>query len=442
MHYTGAKPLIFFGSNLVVICSLLSEQSNLQVRAVEQLPARERQHLRPGRELRQHRYTKEPHLPPSDFLTAQSTRANSGPGEEGSMDCGSLLQRGADAYRNQSAIRNATLSNLESGFLLTMTVHDDKGLSTIGLELYGDLVVKSAWSDDPPDSGGRWNLTAYNKEPIGIGSSGRFDFEMMVSTRSYCRFTGTVTFSEDTKSRLFDGNGACQESRRQSEVATSLPPSIYKTLARQRQKQADGACKEIYDKERSLDQLKLSENGEWRKYGTIYIPWSRWKQVLPGKRSTGFLIAPEASQEGRNIDKQIGRIRKEPEYPVPLSTLHDVPGGVDILEAWGGLAKAMQLLGRSATYRLLPHWISVSCRTGTYSVNYAPRNYALAIKRSGLPAIVAEHLIWFESMPGFEKIYRHAPFIHPSAWSAWEVPGHGSDWEKVVIDLCSNIASP
>jgi hypothetical protein len=91
-------------------------------------------------------------------------------------------------------MKKATLESTAQGFNLRIVESGEEDL----LELDNNLVVQSASTD-----GGYWNLVAYDKQPVKINQDGSFNIGMMVSSRSYCDFSGKLEFLGDAKSKLF-----------------------------------------------------------------------------------------------------------------------------------------------------------------------------------------------------------------------------------------------
>jgi len=104
----------------------------------------------------------------------------------GSVQCASV-GRGSDGYKSDRPLYFAALEATDSGYDLLLVEERGKHL----LSLNGKRVIIAAGTLNGQTIV-PWNLVAYNKQPVQIEANGKFLLEMMVSTRSYCRFTGVV----------------------------------------------------------------------------------------------------------------------------------------------------------------------------------------------------------------------------------------------------------
>ena len=162
--------------------------------------------------------------------------------------------------------------------------------------------------------------------------------------------------------------GMCSDlSTHQAEVNAAANPSIERLMALQRRKASLDACnieKAEYDRRIQAERIAAMRRNRlnWKTYGDVQIPWGLWFEPLPGKRVNGF----------------IGR-----------SGIKHTTGFV---ENYGPTAA--------------PSGISVSCSTGTFSIN---------------------------TNPNWNRLQ--------SGWTEWAPPPKGSDWERIVIDLCSPVVN-
>ena len=162
--------------------------------------------------------------------------------------------------------------------------------------------------------------------------------------------------------------GICSDlSTHQAEVNAAANPSIERLMALQRRKASLDACnieKAEYDRRIQAERIAAMRRNRlnWKTYGDVQIPWGLWFEPLPGKRVNGF----------------IGR-----------SGIKHTTGFV---ENYGPTAA--------------PSGISVSCSTGTFSIN---------------------------TNPNWNRLQ--------SGWTEWAPPPKGSDWERIVIDLCSPVVN-
>jgi len=171
--------------------------------------------------------------------------------------------------------------------------------------------------------------------------------------------------------------GVCSDlSTHQAEVEKYPNPSIERLMALQRRKASLDACNiEKAESNRRIQAERIAElrrnRLNWKTYGDVQIPWGLWFEPLPGKRVNGFLKRVNAflsSSFGTNLGK--------------LSVESSGPTGA-------------------------PNGISVSCSTGTFSIN---------------------------TNSNWNRVQ--------SGWTEWAPPPKGSDWERIVIDLCRPVVNP
>lgn len=84
--------------------------------------------------------------------------------------------------------------------------------------------------------------------------------------------------------------------------------------------------------------------------------------------------------------------------PIKGKRINGFLGSSNVLDNWSSIIEA-RLDPTTA-----PNGIAISCATGTYSINTG--------------------LFWHNN---------------PQGWAAWQAPPKGSDWERIVIDLCSPV---
>ena len=163
--------------------------------------------------------------------------------------------------------------------------------------------------------------------------------------------------------------GICSElSTHQGEVDAALNPSIQRLMALQRRNASRDACNvEQAESDRRIQAERISEirrnRLNWKTYGEVQIPWGLWFEPLAGKRVNGFISSSFVTNLGK------------------LSVESNGPTGA-------------------------PNGISVSCSTGTFSIN---------------------------TNPNWNRVQ--------SGWTEWAPPPKGSDWERIVIDLCSPVVN-
>ena len=84
--------------------------------------------------------------------------------------------------------------------------------------------------------------------------------------------------------------------------------------------------------------------------------------------------------------------------PIKGKRINGFLGSSNLLDNWASIIEA-RLDPTTA-----PNGIAISCATGTYSINTG--------------------LFWHNN---------------PQGWATWQAPPKGSDWERIVIDLCSPV---
>ena len=163
--------------------------------------------------------------------------------------------------------------------------------------------------------------------------------------------------------------GICSElSMHQIEVNTAANPSIQRLIALQRRNASLDACNiEKAESDRRIQAERIADMRrnrlKWKTYGEVQVPWGLWFEPLAGKRVNGFLVSSN---------------------------------GI----TWG--ERSVESYGPTAA----PNGLSVSCSTGTFSIN---------------------------TNPNWNRVQ--------SGWTEWAPPPKGSDWERIVIDLCSPVVN-
>jgi muramidase (phage lysozyme) len=173
------------------------------------------------------------------------------------------------------------------------------------------------------------------------------------SARTVKRLFELQSFYKANLARL-----VCPQASEHQEEADSFPnPSIKRTIALQRRNSALTDCNRY-----QMIQAK-NKRTDWKTYGDVQIPWGLWFEPLAGKRVNGFL------------------------------------GSSNSLLTWG---RSIESYGPTGA----PNGISVSCSTGTFSIN---------------------------TNPNWNRVQ--------SGWTEWAAPARNSNWERIVIDLCSPVVN-
>ena len=188
----------------------------------------------------------------------------------------------------------------------------------------------------------------------------------VLSKRECAKANGVAVEGRESTRKVM---GICSElSVHQIEVDTSPNPSIQRLMALQRRNASRDACNvEQAESDRRIQAERISEirrnRLNWKTYGEVQIPWGLWFEPLAGKRVNGFISSSFVTNLGK------------------LSVESNGPTGAQ-------------------------NGISVSCSTGTFSIN---------------------------TNPNWNRVQ--------SGWTEWAPPPKGSDWERIVIDLCSPVVN-
>ncbi len=182
-----------------------------------------------------------------------------------------------------------------------------------------------------------------------------------------CAKANGVAFEGHESTRKL--KGICSElDMHQMEVNTSPNPSIQRLMALQRRNASRDACNvEKAESDRRFKDERIAEirhnRLNWKTYGDVQIPWGLWFKPRSDIRVNGFL------------------------------------GSSNSLIIWG---RSIESYGPTGA----PNGISVSCSTGTFSIN---------------------------TNPNWNRVQ--------SGWTEWAAPARDSNWERIVIDLCSPVVN-
>ncbi len=113
----------------------------------------------------------------------------------GYSNCSSLYKGESNTFQ----LKDIYLESSSTNYLLkyTQTI-EGQNRQTIW-KLNNNLVIMEAATDGMP-----WNLIGYDRTPVSIDKTGKFNISMQVSTRSFCSFSGRLKFMGKTKTLLFD----------------------------------------------------------------------------------------------------------------------------------------------------------------------------------------------------------------------------------------------
>ncbi len=116
------------------------------------------------------------------------------PENSGYSTCSSLYNQ----KPNTTPLKDIHLEASSANYLLRFTqTIEGQNRQTIW-KLNNNLVIMEAETDGMP-----WNLVAYDRTPVSIDKTGKFNISMQVSTRSYCSFSGRLKFMGKTRTLLF-----------------------------------------------------------------------------------------------------------------------------------------------------------------------------------------------------------------------------------------------
>ena len=195
----------------------------------------------------------------------------------------------------------------------------------------------------------------------------RLPFGITPSGSGGLSWPGLPDFGNPTPKRKVQG--ICSDlSTHQAEVNAAANPSIESLMALQRRKASLDACNiEKAESDRRIQAERIAEMRrnrlQWKTYGEVQIPWGLWFEPLAGKRVNGFISSSYVTKLGQNLVEKYG-------------------------------------------FKGSPNGISVSCSTGTFSIN---------------------------TNPNWNRVQ--------SGWTEWAPPPKGSDWERIVIDLCRPVVN-
>ena len=114
----------------------------------------------------------------------------------GQVQCASI-----QGSQRNNALWYASVEPNDTGFTLVLS----EDLGTHVLTLNPDLTVSSAGTLDGAQVM-TWNLVGYDGSPIELRQDGQFVVDMMVSSRSTCRFEGKANFLQGAEVQLFGGD--------------------------------------------------------------------------------------------------------------------------------------------------------------------------------------------------------------------------------------------
>jgi hypothetical protein len=154
---------------------------------------------------------------------AAPTTVATSAGPVGSAECSGI--RGDNA--NTRPIQEATLEALGRGYTLRfMEIKQGQQIETVW-QLDRGLIIEEAKTGKD----GRWNLVPYNRQPpVTIEPTGKFSISMMVSSRSACKFAGTLQFKGNTQAQLFPGSST--QATNLSVPSSQIQPSVNQVSSR------------------------------------------------------------------------------------------------------------------------------------------------------------------------------------------------------------------